>query len=229
MKMPRLFVGTLLIALAVLVQVAFGMLAVNFNYPDILMHNAQEALTRFHGGGATLVWTWYVCALCLVGFFFVVVLFPTVIGQENSMASRIGRLSGVVAAVAQLTGLLRWSLVVPFLAERWLNHPEQHAFLEVAYELQHRLFGVMIGEHIGQLFLAVWTLSASVLLSRFAAPLWIAAMGGLMGVLFLGGLGAGLSRSVSMPSFVSSLPMVAFMGWSLWIVVVGVFVTRRAK
>lgn len=126
-------------------------------------------------------------------------------------------------------GLLRWTLVVPYLAARWVEHPEQHAFIEIAYETQHRLFGVMIGEHVGPLFMGLWTMAVSVMLSRADAPKWLSVVGWVSGVMFLLGLGSGLSRAVPMPSFVQLLPMLAFIGWSLWAIATGVLLIVRAR
>lgn len=84
----------------------------------------------------------------------------------------------------------------------------------------------MIGEHVGQLFMGVWTVLVSVLLVRTHAPKPVSAAGFLSGALFLLGLGAGLARSVPMPAFVQTLPLLAFIAWSLWAIATGLTLAR---
>lgn len=226
MNRQRLVVGLSLVAFPLAVQVPFGLLVSNFSYPDILLRGADEVLTRFHAGGSGLVWTWYVYALCTLGLGFAASTLPEALEQRGTVA-RLSVITGLIASLAQLLGLLRWTLVVPFLAQRWVEHPEQHETLELVYEVQHRLFGVMLGEHVGQLFMGVWTALVSVMLLRSAK--WLSVAGLISAVMFVLGLGAGLARSVPMPGFVQSLPMVAFIAWSLWAIATGVLVALRAR
>lgn len=228
MKTQRLAVGISLVAFPLAVQVPFNLLAVRYSYPDILTRDAGEVLTRFHDGGSGMVWTWYAYALCTLGLAFIASGLPEALGQKGAIA-RLSAVAGVVASVAQLLGLLRWSMVVPFLAERWVAHPDQHAVLEVAYEVQHRLFGVMLGEHVGQLFMGLWTAFVSVLLLRAGKPKAIAALGFAASLLFISGMGAQLARAVPMPGFVLAFPMWAFIVWSLWAIATGVVVARGGR
>lgn len=228
MNRQRLVVGLSLIAFPLAVQVPFTLLVERFSYPDILQRSADEVLTRFHAGGSSMVFTWYAYALCTLGLFFVATMFPDVLEQKGPVA-RLSVASGVIAALSQLFGLLRWTLVVPFLATRWVENPEQHQALEVAYEVQHRLFGVLLGEHVGPLFMAVWTAAASVMLLKANAPRWLSAAGFVSAVLFIGGLGSGLSRAVPMPAFVQPLPMLAFIAWSVWALATGVLLVIRSR
>ena len=228
MNRQRLVVGLSLIAFPLAVQVPFTLLVERFSYPDILQRTADEVLTRFHAGGSAMVWTWYAYALCTLGLAFIAVLLPDVLEQKGAVA-RASVVSGVIAAIAQLLGLLRWTLVVPFLATRWVEHADQHQALEIAHEVQHRLFGVLLGEHVGPLFMAAWTASASVMILKANGSRLIAGAGFLSAVLFLGGLGSGLSRAVLMPAFVQQLPMVAFIAWSLWAIATGVLLVVRSR
>lgn len=228
MNRQRLVVGLSLIAFPLAVQVPFTLLVERFSYPDILLRSADEVLTRFHAGGSAMVFTWYAYALCTLGLFFVATMLPEVLEQKGAVA-RLSVVSGVVAALSQLFGLLRWTLVVPFLATRWVEQPGQHQALEVAYEVQHRLFGVLLGEHVGPLFMAVWTATASVMLLKVNAPRLIAAAGFVSSVLFIAGLGSGLSRAVPMPAFVQPLPMFAFIAWSVWALATGVLLVMRSR
>ncbi len=228
MNKQRLAVGISLVAFPLAVQVPFNLLAVRYSYPDILTRDAGEVLTRFHEGGSGMVWTWFAYALCTLGLAFIATALPQVLGQTG-LVGRLSATAGVVASVAQLLGLLRWSMVVPFLADRWVAHPEQRAALEIAYEVQHRLFGVMLGEHVGQLFMGVWTALVSVLLVRTGAPKWVAGVGFVASALFVSGMGAQLARAVPMPGALLLFPMLAFIVWSLWAIATGVVVARGGR
>jgi hypothetical protein len=228
MNRHRLVVGLLLISFPLAVQVPFMWLVERFSYPDILLRTADEVLTRFHAGGSAMVWTWYAYALCTLGLGFIATMLPDALEQEGSVA-RLSVVTGVIAALSQLFGLLRWTLVVPFLATRWVERPGEHQALEVAYEVQHRLFGVLLGEHVGPLFMAVWTASVSMMLLKTKAPRWLPSAGFVSSVLFIAGLGSGLSRAVPMPAFVQPLPMIAFIAWSAWALATGVLLVIRSK
>lgn len=228
MNRQRLAAGLALVAFPLVVQIPFNLLVVKFSYPDILLRTPDEVLTRFHAGGSEMVLTWYAYALCTLGLAFVAAMLPGVLGQKGAVA-RLSVISGVVASVAQLLGLLRWSMVVPFIASRWVEHPEQRPALEVAYEVQHRLFGVMLGEHVGQLGMGVWTVLVSVMLLRVAAPKVIAATGFVAGALFILGMGAQLGRAVPVPSVVLTFPLLAFVAWSVWALAAGVTIALRGS
>lgn len=207
----RRLAGFGLLGFPLAVQVPFSLLAARFSYPDILVRGADEVLTRFHAGGTAMVATWYAYALCTPGLALVAVAMPAALGSRGLVA-RLSVVAGVLASVVQLLGLLRWTFVVPFLAERWVASPADHATLELLYEAQHRLFGVMLGEHVGQLFMAAWTACVSVL-ARDAKPLrWLGVVAAL---LFFAGL-------VHKP-----LALVAFITWSVWAVALGVWLLRH--
>lgn len=227
MNRTRLALGLSLAAFPLAVQIPFSLLIATYDYPDILMRGADEVLTRFHAGGPAMVWTWYAYALCTLGLGFAAVGLPEALEQRGAVA-RLSVVAGVIAALSQLLGLLRWTLVVPFLASRWVEHPEQRAVLEPLYEVQHRLFGVMLGEHVGQLFMAVWAALVSVMLLRAAASRVLVGLGLLSAALFMVGLGAGLARAVPMPDFVTHAPLAGFLVWSVWAVAVGALVAWRA-
>lgn len=229
MNRKTLLAGVTLIAFPLLVQVPFSLLAAKFSYPDILSRPAHEVLTRFHDGGSAMIWTWYAYALCTLGLGLAASLLPEALGQKGTTVARVSVIAGVIASVAQLLGLLRWTMVVPFLASRWVEHPEQRQVLELAYEVQHRLFGVMIGEHVGQLFMALWTALASVLLLQAGRSKMVASVGFVSAFLFITGLGAQLARSLTMPAFVLHLPMLAFVAWSVWAIAAGVSVLRASQ
>jgi hypothetical protein len=226
MKTSSRLVGLTLLAFPLVVQVPFGLLAATFSYPDILTRSADEVLTRFQRGGETLVWTWYGYALCTLGLLFAAVELPSALGQGGVLA-RLSVWAGALSAAAQLLGLLRWVFVVPFLAEQWVAQPEAHLTLTCVYEVQHRLFGVLLGEHVGQLLLGAWTGLAAMLWRRAGRGRLVAWLGFVSAAGLGLGLAAGLSRVVALPAVFQHVPLVAFIAWTVWAVSTGAGLVRE--
>ena len=103
----------LLIAGAVLANVAFVGLGAIFDYPDVLQRPAPEVLAAFHAD------PWRIGGLFLLLALGAGLLAPI----SLRMARLVGpgrratalAVTGVAAAAVQVVGLLRWPLVVPFL------------------------------------------------------------------------------------------------------------------
>src|SRR6185503_11216637 len=95
---------------------AFGMLAARFDYPDILRRPTGEVLARFRAGGSGLVLLWWAFAMTAVLFAPLVVLLSQAIGDADATLLAVATTVGVLAAVVQFLGLIRWPFVVPYLA-----------------------------------------------------------------------------------------------------------------
>src|SRR3954447_6998241 len=102
--------AVLMIAAAVLVNVAFTGLGAVFDYPDVLKQPADAVLTSF-GGSQGVISGWFL-ALALGA----ALLAPIAVGVGRLSGSRPMRWAvpiGIAAAVVQVVGLLRWPLLVP--------------------------------------------------------------------------------------------------------------------
>lgn len=174
------------------------------------------------------MWTWYAYALCLVPFLLIVVALPDVLEMPVGRRA-LARALGTVSAVTQLVGLLRWTLVVPALAAAYVEPLASQATRDavvVAFDLQHRLFGNLLGEHLGQLTLALWTF----LVAGHQTSRALRTLGRIGAGLFLLGLGDGLQTVVSLPGsdLIGQAPLAAFLVWTVWLVATGVGVMRAA-
>src|SRR5215210_2995757 len=108
--------GILLIAVPIAFNVAFGLLAARFDYPDILRRPTAEVLERFRAGGTGLVLLWWSFAVSAVLMApLVVVLAASLDGADGPLLS-VGATIGVIAALVQALGLVRWAFLVPYLA-----------------------------------------------------------------------------------------------------------------
>ena len=116
----RVSTGVLLIALPLLFNVLFALLAATFDYPDVLRRPPEEILRRFNAGGSALILLWYAFALTPAFFLLVAVLLRHALSSD-SVYLHLATPLAVAAALVQLLGLVRWPLLVPELAHIYLD------------------------------------------------------------------------------------------------------------
>src|SRR5215218_6454284 len=108
--------GLLLVLVPIAFNVAFGMLAARFDYPDVLRRPTGEVLAAFRAGGTPLVLTWWAFALTAVAMAPLVVVLSSAIGDADPTLLALTTVTGVLAALVQVLGLVRWPFLVPYLA-----------------------------------------------------------------------------------------------------------------
>src|SRR5436190_1508573 len=108
--------GLLLIAVPLAFNAAFSVLAARFDYPDVLRRPTPEVLSRFTAGGTPLVLTWWAFALSAVLLAPLVVLLSDAIDDADPALLAVATTVGVLAALVQFLGLIRWPFLVPYLA-----------------------------------------------------------------------------------------------------------------
>jgi hypothetical protein len=165
--------GLVLIVLPIAFNVAFGLLAARFDYPDVLRNPTHEVLARFREGGRSLVLLWWAFALTALA----VVLLSDAIGDADGTLLAVATVTGVLAALVQVLGLIRWPFLVPYLArvaaEPGASEARQEA-VDIVFQAFNRYLGVAVGEHLGYLLTGAWTTLAGVALTQTtAAPAWI--------------------------------------------------------
>lgn len=159
-------IGWSLLLGSVLVLIPYTILVMQFDYPDILRKSTGEILTQFHNGGSHLIYTWLAFALVGLPLLKAAVL----IGQKHQDTYSFvkwGTTLGIVGFVVQIIGLLRWTFVVPVLANDYVTGNELTKAASVtAFKVIHQFGGVLLGEHLGQLFSITWTIMIAVLFLR---------------------------------------------------------------
>jgi Domain of unknown function (DUF4386) len=221
--------GALILVVAPLgFNLFFLLLARWFEYPEILRKPTPYILARFRAGGARLILAWW--GFMLSG----VVLLPGVILLAQAMA--VDRLAilpvtiafGVLAALVQILGLLRWVYLVPYLA-RTHDDPEATEVTRqaagVVFQAFHRSLGVGVGEHLGYLFTGVWTVLVGVgMLQGSLFPGWVGWVGIVLGSGQIVGsaefLGPNEERGWALAG---ALIPVVYLMWSAWLITTGVF------
>lgn len=216
--------GTLLIIGAVLLFIPYTILTIIFDYPDILRQDAAEVLTRFHAGGASLIGVWWLFAMVGLPLLPAFVL----IGQqlESKLAfAKWATTLGVIGLIVQMVGLLRWTFVVPVLANTFVNAPDEATKVAtiVVFQAFHQFGGVLLGEHLGQWFTIIWTVSISYAFAKLKyMPLWVNWLGYTASVIYC--LAQGELFATILPNF-PQWDLAGFLGstlWLIWLVIVGI-------
>lgn len=171
-------IGWSLLSGSVLLLIPYTILAIQFEYPDILRRETGDILLQFHNGGNGLIFTWLAFALVGLPLLAACVL----IGQhynDKFYFIRLATTLGIIGFVVQIIGLLRWVFVVPVLASAYVNGNDTTKIAaEMSFKAIHQFGGVLLGEHLGQLFTIAWTLMISyAFLKLNIFPKWLLVSG----------------------------------------------------
>ena len=219
--------GLVLLVLPVLYNGLYTLLARAFDYPDILRRPTNEILARFAAGGSRLVLTWWSFAMSAVLLAPAVVLLSATLADANSTILSLATAIGLLAALVQFLGLIRWPFAVPHIA-RVATDPTTTAttqeYIEVIFQTLNRYLGVAVGEHLGYLFTGLWTALAGVALiqSEVLPPafgmigLALAPLFVLGSLEFVGPFEPGGWR------LAGTIVPLAYIGWSLWLLALGI-------
>lgn len=223
---PTRIVGAAAIVLALGFNLPFALLGSMFDYPQVLRRPAGEVLDLFAAGGSNLILVWHafmLCALALAVIAPLLVLTPPRLAQRPALAVGAA-LSGALAGLAQAVGLSRWVFAVPELARQHADPAATEtvrAAAEHGFALLNAWGGVAIGEHIGQVFTALFVLQATLLQGgeHRRVP---AAIGGLTALLLLVGAQEGVALALGAPGQAFALTtIVGFLGFTLWLIWTG--------
>jgi hypothetical protein len=214
--------ATLLIAAAVLTNAAFAVLGMVFNYPDILGEPVDDIFAAFRASQTAVVGWFTVMALSAA------LLIPIAIGVgrlSSRRAMRIAVPAGIAAAVVQVIGLARWPLLVPgFAADATSTDPATAAAARDSFLLAHRILGTLVGETLGYLLTAAWTLLVLIALDRTIARRWFTALGAVSAVLIL----AGVLDPLQLP-VVGLANFIGYVMWSAWLVIFAILILRHSR
>jgi hypothetical protein len=223
-------IGWLIIAGAIGVLIPYTLLTIIFEYPVILRQDTSIILTKFHEGGHKLIWTWF--AFAITG----IPLIPAyiMIGQNFENKAPLVRMAttiGVIGLIVQMVGLLRWTFVVPVLADTFVHATDEatKAAAIISFKTIHQFGGVILGEHLGQLFTIAWTVMITISFAKLKLmPKWVNWLGIISAAIYL------LAQAELFATVIKGFPvwdMAGFIGstgWLVWLIVVGVmFIKKR--
>src|SRR5690349_12569212 len=229
-KSFRQLTGALFILGAILINIPFTLLIMNFDYPDILRQPVPEILTRFQAGGNSLIYTWLAFAWVGTPMLFGVVMLKRVLEKENSPFLETATTFAVIAFVVQIVGLLRWVFVVPILARLYTDPTTAEATKEslgALFMVVHQYGGVILGEHIGQLLTIIWTtmISAIIYKSNMFSK-WVSWLGWGASAIYL------LAQTELLATAMPDFPVLDWAGlygsllWLVWVIVLGVYLVK---
>lgn len=217
-------ISALILTGAIGLLIPYTILTITFQYPDILREDTAVILTKFYNGGNNLIFTWF--AFAIIGL----PLIPAyiIIGKKlenNSSLVRVATNIGVVGLIVQMIGLLRWTFVVPVLADSFVHATGESARSAaiMSFKMIHQFAGVLLGEHLGQLFTIIWTILISIsFLKMKLFPKWVSLIGIISSIVYI--MAQAELFSTVMPGF-PVWSMAGFIGstlWLIWLIIVGV-------
>src|SRR4051812_20424969 len=178
--------AALLIAAAVLTNVAFTVLGSVFDYPDILQEPTDTILTAFRASESTVT-GWFIVMAVSAALFAPIAIGVGRLSRHPAMRAAVP--VGIAAAVVQVLGLSRWPLLVPgYAADAASTDPATAAAGRDAFETAHRVLGTFVGETLGYALTAAWTLLVLAALGRTLAGRWFTALGGVSALMILAGV-----------------------------------------
>jgi Domain of unknown function (DUF4386) len=216
--------GALLVIVPLVFTLIFTLLGTSFEYPDILRKPVPYVLERFAAGGPGLVAMWYgMFASALV--FTAIPILTRKVFPEHGIGLDLGVTFGVLAGLVQALGFARWVFLVPALAATNADPSSSEATraaVGVVFDAFNRYAGIAVGEHLGYLFTALWTLSISIPLLQRSRLLAIT------GAVFALGILAGLLEPFGF-GWAGAVNAIAYIAWSVWMVAFGLVTWRAPK
>lgn len=226
----RKLTGIFFIVGAILVNVPFTLLIINFDYPDILRQPTAEILTRFQAGGDALIYTWLTFAWIGLPLLLGAVMLKRILVSEDSPFLELATTLGVIGFVLQMIGLLRWVFVVPTLARLFTDPTTDsttQAAISAVFVAIHQYGGVILGEHLGQLFTIVWmSLISGIIYKSKMFSKWVAWLGWFASTVYL------LAQTELLATAIPSFPVIDWAGlygsllWLVWMIIVGVHLVK---
>ncbi|HNE67364.1 MAG TPA: DUF4386 domain-containing protein [Anaerolineales bacterium] len=232
-KTFRKLAGIFFIVGAILVNIPYTLLIINFDYPDILRLPAAEILTRFQAGGSSLIYTWLAFAWVGLPMLLGAIMLKRILADENAPFLETATTLGVIGFIVQVVGLLRWVFVVPVLARLFTDpttDPVTKAALPLVFSAVHQYGGVILGEHLGQFLIILWMSMLSGILyksKRFSK--WVAYLGWIASAVYI------LAQTELLATAIPSFPVIGWAGlygsllWLVWMIVVGVYLVKNSE
>jgi hypothetical protein len=171
----------------------------------------------------TAVSAWF-CVLALSA----ALLAPIAIGVgrlSSRRAMRVAVAVGVAAAAVQVVGLLRWPILVPgYASDAAGGSAAVAADARDAFTTAGDILGTAIGETLGYLLTATWTVLVIVALGRRFAGRWFVVLGAVSAALILVGVLSPLDLPV-----IDTANFLGYVLWSIWLIGFGVVVLVRER
>ncbi|GAA0441596.1 hypothetical protein Acor_06320 [Acrocarpospora corrugata] len=203
----------ILVAGVVAANIAFIGLGSVFGYPDVLGEPPDVVLARF-AANQTAVSAWFLLLAFGAGALAAVLLRRRL---PDSPAATLSVYAGVLAGLVQVLGLLRWPFLVPALAAS----PDK-ASAETVFTALNAYLGTGVGETLGHLLTATWTVLVLVALAE--RRLWFDILGGVSAAAIL----AGLLVPLDVPG-ADQINFGGYLAWSVWALCLAVLAGQKVS
>ncbi len=227
------FAGLIFLITPLLIQIPYTLLIMNFQYPEILREPTETIFIEFQKGGSSLIWTWLFFGFAGLPLVYSYLALYQLTKEKSQIAALAAVIFGISALFFQLIGLLRWVFVVPILTNLYTDINATVGTKEaviVSFQTIHHLFGVLIGEHLGQLFTILWMAINSVLiLKEKKFPKWLESFGLFSSIIYI--LAQTELLSLVIPE-ISEIPFAGLIGslcWLLWMVILGYYMFKKEE
>lgn len=229
-KQFRQLTGLLFVIGAILINIPYTLLIMNFDYSDILRAPTAEILTKFQAGGSPLIYTWLAFAWTGMPILFGMIMLNQVLGKEKFPFLETATTIGVIGGIVQVVGLLRWVFVIPVLARLFTDPTTDSAMkaaIPVVFIAVHQYGGVILGEHMGQFLTIIWMSMISAII--YKSPLfakWVAWLGWIASAVFI------LAQTELFATAIPNFPVIGWAGlygsllWLAWTIILGVFLVK---
>ena len=216
--------GLLILLGAIGVFIPYTILTIIFEYPDILRQETGIILTKFYNGGSKLIFTWFAFAITGISLIPAYIQIGKKLENRSSLV-RSATTIGVIGLIVQMIGLLRWTFVVPVLSSTYVHATDEatKAAAVIAFKTIHQFGGVLLGEHMGQLFTIIWTVMISLVFTKLKLmPKWINWLGFVSAFIYL------LAQAELLSTVMPGIPvwdMAGFIGstlWLVWLIIIGI-------
>ena len=202
----------LMIAGALLANIALAGLGEVFNYPDILQSPPELIMLAFVTRESEIILLFTILAVSAALLAPIAIMVDRLGGKRSLHTSAW---VGIAAAAVQFIGLSRWLFIVPSLAAP--------ADIET-FELSHKVLGTLVGETLGYALTGIWTVLILRRLGRLLAGKWFTGLGYSAAALIL--LGVLIPLGVPLVDFAN---FVGYVLWSIWLIAFGVILWRSGE
>ena len=229
-KTFRKLAGIFFIVGAILVNIPYTLLIMNFDYPDILRQPTEDILIRFQAGGTSLIYTWLAFAWVGLPMLFGAILLKRILEKENSPFLETATTIGVIGFIVQVVGLLRWVFVIPVLARLFTDpgtDPVTMAAIPAVFIAVHQYGGVILGEHLGQFLIIIWmSIISGIIYKSKIFSKWVAWLGWFASAVYI------LAQTELFATAIPTFPVIDWAGlygsllWLVWMIVLGVYLVK---
>jgi len=150
------FTAIVILVHVLILLMGFNVLAMVFEFPEVLRQPADYRLTLFMQNSAIVIPTYYLLALTGFTQILMAVMLRQLLQERENSILTLATLFGVLAGLFQVLGFIRWPILIPYIAGAMEQGVplETVAFIEGAF---NHYLGMTVGEHLGFLAQAIWT------------------------------------------------------------------------